>query len=181
MNTVKYIYNGGLAFSEEKDMQRLSKYAKEGWILESSAFMGFVYKLRKGNPTDLVYNLDYRMDADDEYFSYFQEAGWKLVCSFGNQIYIFAAPVGTKPIYSDSSSLVEKYEQEKSKMGTYALPFLIATLVFFLAPMLGFGTLLPLWLDKTLFIFGMISLIPLIFTGLPFIGYVLRLKRINKK
>jgi hypothetical protein len=181
MKTVKYIYNGGLAFSEEKDMQRLRKYAKEGWLLESPAWMGFGYKLRKDKPSDLIYNLDYRIDADEEYFTYFEEAGWKLVCSFGDQIHIFSAPAGTKPIYSDSSSLVDKYEQEKSKTGTYALPFLITTLIFFLASMFDTGFLLPMWVNKTLILLGTISLIPLIFTGLPFIGYVWKLKKIKNK
>ena len=38
----------GITFFEEKDMKKLSEYAKEGWILER--FAGIGYKLEeKGN------------------------------------------------------------------------------------------------------------------------------------
>ncbi|EDS77184.1 conserved hypothetical protein [Clostridium botulinum C str. Eklund] len=42
----KYVMIGGLAFSEEDDMSKLSSYAKEGWILEKIV-LGFFYKLKK--------------------------------------------------------------------------------------------------------------------------------------
>lgn len=48
MKEIKYVYNEGLAFSEDRDMLRFSDYAKEGWFLESFACLGFSYKLRKG-------------------------------------------------------------------------------------------------------------------------------------
>ena len=39
----KYIIISGLAFSEETDLEKLHKYAKEGWLLESITG-GFFYK-----------------------------------------------------------------------------------------------------------------------------------------
>lgn len=48
----------GLAFSEEKDMKKLSDMASKGWLLDSFAVMG--YKLRKAEPRNVTYSLDYR-------------------------------------------------------------------------------------------------------------------------
>lgn len=48
MKNTKYVTSGGLAFTEKGDMQKLSKYAKRGWLLESFAPLG--YKLRKEIP-----------------------------------------------------------------------------------------------------------------------------------
>ena len=74
----KYVMVGGLAFSEEKDMDKLKKYAKEGWMLEGIAF-GLFYKFKKDEPKDIDYNLDYQSEADEEYFSIFLDAGWMRV------------------------------------------------------------------------------------------------------
>ncbi|MDI3411344.1 hypothetical protein QKW52_18370 [Bacillus sonorensis] len=45
MKQRKYIMSDGLAFSEEKDMKKLSDMASKGWVLDSFAFMG--YRLKK--------------------------------------------------------------------------------------------------------------------------------------
>lgn len=54
----KYVMIGGFAFSEESDMEKLRNYAKKGWILER-VVGGFFYKLRKDEPQDIIYSLDY--------------------------------------------------------------------------------------------------------------------------
>ena len=66
----KYVAIRGLAFSENSEMEKLSKYAREGWLLEDIV-CGFFYKLRKGKPQNIVYSLDYQSNADEEYFSIF--------------------------------------------------------------------------------------------------------------
>jgi len=104
----KYVMISGLAFSEESDMERLKKYASQGWILED-IIGGFFYKLKKDKPQDIVYNLDYQTDANEEYLTIFKEAGWKLVVSVEKQMHIFSAQAGTKPIYSDCESEIDKY------------------------------------------------------------------------
>jgi hypothetical protein len=64
----KYVMISGLAFSEESDMEKLKNYASEGWILEKIVW-GFWYKLRKDKPQNIIYNLDYQTEANEEYFS----------------------------------------------------------------------------------------------------------------
>ena len=84
----KYVMIRGLAFSEEDDMEKLKNYASQGWILEDIVW-GFFYKLRKDKPQNIVYNLDYQTETNEEYFTMFKEAGWKLVVSIENYMHIF--------------------------------------------------------------------------------------------
>lgn len=178
MKKTKYVPSGGLAFFEEKEMKKLAQYAKEGWVLEGFAMLG--YKLRREEPRDIQYSLDYQKETDNEYFTYFKDAGWSHVCSAGDEIHIFNAPIGTKPIYSDKTTTIEKYEREKKQMGKYAMPFFIATVLFmFLRLMSSYG-----WLSETAgnitMILGLISLIILIFPGLPYISYRFKLNKLRK-
>jgi len=47
----------GTAFAEKKEMQKLARFVQQGWQLESFAFLG--YRLRKTEPQNLIYELDY--------------------------------------------------------------------------------------------------------------------------
>ena len=129
---IKYVPSGGLVLSEEKDMKKLSKLAKEGWILES--FEKLSYKLRKGKPEDVIYCVDYNEDKDDleEYLSLFENSEWKYVCS-SDGYYFFKAPKGTKPIYTDKETLNLKYEKQYKLMKKA----LIGTVTLILACILG--------------------------------------------
>ncbi|WP_042454394.1 DUF2812 domain-containing protein [Neobacillus dielmonensis] len=174
MGETKYVPSGGLAFTEEQDMKKLSDYAKEGWILAGFAPLG--YKLIKGTPQNLIYCVDYHKDVDEEYFSLFEAAGWAHICSQGNEIHIFSAPAGTTPIYSDKETLMEKYEREKRQMGKWAVPFLIATLVFFFL-----SGMLPKILGIVSMVLGLICFIVLIFSGLPYLAYLVKLNKLRKQ
>jgi len=178
MKETKYVMSGGLAFTEEKDMKKLSNYAKKGWILEGFAPLGFI--LRKGEPQNIVYSLDYQKDADEEYFSFFEVAMWTRVCSAGNEIHVFSASEGTKPIYSDKETIIEKYEREKRQMGKYSLPLLIVTVMSFLLRIIsGYGWLPEIAGNISLFL-GEVFLIILIFPGMPYIAYRFKLNKIRK-
>ncbi len=181
MGQTKYVMSGGLAFDEEKDMKKLEQLAREGWIFDRFAFMG--YRLRKAEAKDIQYSLDYRKDADLDYFAYFKEAGWKHEGTAENYIHIFSAPPGTAPIYTDSDSLVEKYSSEKSRMGKGALIMLVATLSIMAALWVISYFSLFSHIEGTvnaimsiLFIF---SLIGLVFTFMPYLGYVYKLNKLK--
>ncbi|MEC2076215.1 DUF2812 domain-containing protein [Metabacillus fastidiosus] len=174
MKQTKYVPSGGLAFYEEKEMKKLSKLAKEGWVLEGFAFLG--YKLRKIESCNIDYSVDYQKNPDDDYFTYFEAAGWSHVCSSGKEIHIFSAPAGTKPIYSDQETTIEKYEREKKSFGKYTLCFFISTVfLFLLANLSGYG-----WLGTALKIVCMFSSIGLVFTGMPYIGFSLKLNNLKR-
>ena len=178
MKKTKYVPSGGLAFYEEKDMKKLSEYARKGWILEG--FAGLGYKLRKGECMNIEYSLDYQKEADDEYFFIFEEAGWSHVCSVGYEIHIFSAPKGTKPIYTDKPTTIEKYEREKKQMGKAAFPFFISTVVFLLLSILSNYGWVPDLVGNVGGVLGFVSLIILIFPGLPYISYQYKLIKLRK-
>ena len=173
----KYLVISGLAFNEKGDMEKLSKYAKEGWILDSIVG-GFFYRLRKGTPQNIVYSLDYQDKADEEYFSIFKEAGWDLAVSIGGKINIFSAPVGTKPIYSDMDTEVEKYKmmKEQTKRGTvYSL---IMGLILVIAMIVSVIAVKSIFLVLSgLFI---IDIIVFIFNFMPYLAYNDRVKQLGK-
>lgn len=110
----RYLLSAGYAFAEEQEMDKLGRLAAEGWLLEGFAFLG--YWLRKGEPQQLVYSLDVqdvREGEREEYLQMFRAGGWLPVCSNG-KLHIFSSAPGTLPIYSDKTSLREKYIQTYS-------------------------------------------------------------------
>ena len=124
----RYLASYGLAFAEDREMAKLGKLAQEGWLLESFALAG--YRLRKGERKQLIYSLDIqnvREDERREYEETFRAGGWLPVCSAGN-MHIFSAGPGTKPIYSDKTSLRQKYIRANGffKLASLLLWLLIA-------------------------------------------------------
>lgn len=176
----KYMMSGGLAFSEHKDMQKLEQQAGKGWHLERFGFFG--YKLRRGRPARMQYELDYRVRPDPDYFQLYQDAGWEHVCSAEETTHIFRAPPATKPLYTKQQDKHDVYQQQKQQFGRYAL----VSLVFFLF------LVTVLWLLSSLFpssswvsiidtIVTMLALMPLIFTAGPYFGYQFKVYQLQQK
>lgn len=173
----KYVAIGGFAFTEESDMKKLSNYARKGWILDSIVG-GFFYKLRKGTPQNIIYTLDYQDNVDEEYFSIFKEEGWDLVISIGNRMNIFSAPVGTKPIYSDMDTEMEKYKimKEQTKRGTvYSLLIGVILVISLIVSVIAVKSIFLILLG--LFI---IDIIVFIFNFMPYLAYNDRVKQVGK-
>ena len=173
----KYVMIRGLAFSEEDDMEKLKNYASQGWILEDIVW-GFFYKLRKDKPQNIVYNLDYQTEANEEYFTMFKEAGWKLVVSIENYMHIFSAQVGAKPIYSDCESEIDKYTsiRNTTRKGTlYSLIIAIALMVLLVVSLM---VIKPIFL----IILGLliIDIFIFVFNFMPYLVYNSRIKQIKK-
>lgn len=118
----------GLAFAEEKEMKKLTELAENGWFLDSFAFLG--YTLRKDTPQKIIYSVDYQDIANDrkEYMDMFRAAGWEHVCSAAD-IHIFSAPAGTKPIYTDQHTKIEKYERGKKGSGILGIVLILLTVM----------------------------------------------------
>lgn len=125
---IKYVMCGGLAFTEEKDMKKLSKLAKEGWILDSFKYLS--YRLVKSKPEDIMYCVDYNCDKNDlsSYFEMFDESKWKYVCSYDG-FHFFKAPVGTQPIYSDNDTLSLKYKNIYKDLSKASIYIILATTI----------------------------------------------------
>lgn len=177
MNT-KYVIVSGFATDEETDMRRLKNYAKQGWILDSIAVGGFFFKLKKDEPKDIDYSLDYQGEADEEYFNLFSEAGWERVISIGKLMHIFSAPEGTKPIYSDSESEIDKYTRMKKQMRRGSIYSLIVTVALAILSVVSAITIKPIFLVT--FSLFLLSIIVFVFNFMPYLAYSYRLKLLSK-
>ncbi|WP_298788972.1 DUF2812 domain-containing protein [uncultured Marinococcus sp.] len=176
----KYITSGGLAFSEHKDMQKLEQQSSKGWHLEQFGFMG--YKLKRGQPASMHYELDYRVRPDSDYFQLYQDAGWEHVCSAEETTHIFRAPPETKPLYTKEQDKQDVYLQQKQQLGRYAF----VSLVFFLllvTVLWILSSLLPSssWFSIIDTVATMLALMPLIFTALPYFGYLFKVRQLQQK
>ena len=137
MSQTKYIMSGGLAYTENKDMEKLRKYSSKGWHVREFKFMG--YLLEKGESKDYIYNVDYRLlddDGKEEYFNMFLESGWTHVASEGD-IHLFRAKPGTRPIYTDRDTTIQKYENSNSLLNKLGIPFLLITILVWVASALS--------------------------------------------
>ncbi|WHY77260.1 DUF2812 domain-containing protein [Neobacillus sp. WH10] len=141
MRQTKYVMSGGLAFSEDKDMEKLRRFSLKGWHVSDFKFMG--YTLKKGESSDYIYSVDYRSlkeDEEEEYFDFFSTSGWSHIASEGD-IHLFRAKPNTKPIYSDRDTSVEKYENLARSMNYFAIPFVLITVLAWVGAVISSGTL----------------------------------------
>ncbi len=141
MKQKKYIMSGGLAFSEEKDMDKLRQLSLKGWHVSDFKFMG--YTLERGESSEYIYSVDYRSlkeEEKEEYFDFFSSSGWLHIASQGD-IHLFRADPGTKPIYSDRDTTVEKYENLTHSMKRLAIPLVVVTVLIWIGAMISSGTL----------------------------------------
>ncbi|ASB88209.1 DUF2812 domain-containing protein [Bacillus sonorensis] len=165
MKQRKYIMSDGLAFSEEKDMKKLSDMASKGWVLDSFAFMG--YRLKKADSKNLTYSIDYQdIDEDgfEDYIETFAAAGWAHICSY-HGMHIFAAEPGTSPIYTDRSTLIEKYKRSEKSVRHVTITLVCLTL---LTAMLHYITGISKWVPLICFVVAL----PFILTFVAAIGRI---------
>lgn len=141
MRQTKYMMSGGLAFSEEKDMEKLRRYSLKGWHVTDFKFMG--YRLEKGESADYIYSVDYRSlkeDEAEEYVDFFSSAGWSHITSEGNT-HLFRATPGTKPIYSDNDTVAVKHDNLGSSLKWTAITLTILTALLWIGTLISSGTL----------------------------------------
>lgn len=166
----KYAMNGGLAFSEKKDIRKLEKLASEGWLFTAFAWGGFCYKLKQGPKQELTYTMDFQSKPDAEYFEIFKTAGWSHVTSSANQIHVFCAPKGTAPIYSGNEIDEGKYKDIKSMSGKGAFYSLLALLVFSLSMKLSQSYFEFLMIP--FYVLTLLSLVAFVFCFMPYVAYL---------
>ncbi|MFD1416479.1 DUF2812 domain-containing protein [Oceanobacillus jeddahense] len=157
MRQTKYMMSGGLAFSEEKDMKKLHQLSLKGWHVNDFKFMG--YTLEKGESSDYIYSIDYRLlgeEEEAEYFDFFTSSGWSHVASNAD-IHLFRADPGTKPIYSDSDTNAEKYKNTSDFMTKLTIPLVFITALVWIGAIMSSGVLQSILLVAAI-IFSAIAL-----------------------
>ncbi len=155
MRQTKYVMSGGLAFSEKKDMEKLRRLSLKGWHVSDFKFMGYI--LEKGKSMDYIYSVDYRSINEgeaEEYFDFFSSSGWTHIASEGD-VHLFRALPGTKPIYSDRETLVEKHDNSGRAIKWFALTLIFITALAWFGTFISIG---PLQMTLTI-IAGILSVI----------------------
>ncbi len=100
-----------MAWNDEREERWLERMAAEGWYLDGVRFPG-IYRFRPGDPLPVSYRLDFF--ADKDYASYrqlFEDAGWRLVCSYGGWQYFRNDSGSGKEIFTDRGSKASKYKR----------------------------------------------------------------------
>jgi len=141
MGKTKYMMSGGLAFSEDKDMERLRACSLNGWHICDIKFMG--YALERGESTDYIYSVDYQTvneEESEEYFDLFSAAGWTHITSKGD-IHLFRATPGTKPIHSDRATVAVKHDNLGKSLKWLAISMLFMTVLVWMGALISTGPL----------------------------------------
>lgn len=136
------------------------------------------YKLRKEESQDLIYNIDYQVQPNEDYFEFFEGANWTHVCS-SDHIHIFSAPEGTTPIYSDKESSLEKYTKVKNQMfkGVFGV-ITFATLFYFMIFLSGIGRLPEIIGSISSVLYG-ISILSLFCLTMMIISYKIKISKLR--
>ncbi|HKM43162.1 MAG TPA: DUF2812 domain-containing protein [Limnochordia bacterium] len=165
----KYVIISGLAFGEKADMKKLKGLAQRGWILDGLTL--FFYRLRKGEPQNIEYSLDYQSEYDEEYFTIFQEAGWTHRATLAAEMHIFSAPEGTVPIYLDTAEQSEQYLPmiKAGAMGSIVSLLILLSLGIFKRLSGASG-----WMSLVLIIPMLLAWIIFVFNFFPCMGYLFR-------
>ena len=93
----------------------LRKMAQEGYHLSKLVF-STIYEFTLGEPSDVIYRMDYtdiRKEDLEPYFQLFQDSGWEYIDG-GFGWYYFRKPADsndTNEIYTDAESKIKKYER----------------------------------------------------------------------
>ncbi|MEB2281699.1 DUF2812 domain-containing protein [Lysinibacillus xylanilyticus] len=163
MRNKRYMASYGLAFSEERDMKKLSEKAAKGWHLKRFRFAG--YGLEKGEPQDVIFSIDYRKlpkSEEEEYFELFAYGGWTHVCS-STDMHIFKAAPETTPIYSDAESSIDKLARLAKPVNLAASIALAITMVLWVIMTFITGTIQHI--AEQGFIYSFVFTVPAVMTS----------------
>lgn len=172
----KLMIGGGLAFAENKDMEKLAEQSRNGWHVLGFKY-GFFYEFEQGEPENFIYNIDYTEFTEEEFTEYqaiTKESGWEIIQRYGG-IVLLRAQEGTPPIYSDQTSFIEREKTSSKQMGKSVLLFSFISLLLLVIRIVMHSVFnIQVWLIFDLMIWMLIG-----FTIPLFIAYLL-IKRKSK-
>ncbi|MCL2527378.1 MAG: DUF2812 domain-containing protein [Defluviitaleaceae bacterium] len=131
MKKHRYKIGDGLYHSEGKDLKMLEDMAAQGYTLIKASRWGY-YKFRAAKSEECAYSLDiaditHNAEEFNEYKEIFNAGGWEYVTGL-DEYHFFKAPKGTMPIYSDTASMVYKYEKMWKSCLWLIVPFGMLTI-----------------------------------------------------
>lgn len=96
-------------FNHEAEQEYLNDMHRHGWQLVKIGGIG-TYHFEECEPEDVVYQLDYNLNKDNEYFQMFKDCGWEFLFDFAQYSY-FRKPKsemqGEEEIFCDEQSRLD--------------------------------------------------------------------------
>ncbi len=154
----------GMAVAPEKNLALFSDMAARGQALVGVSALGFLWKFKPAPAEDAVFALDYTDTPDEDYLAVFKAAGWQHVISIGD-MQVFKAPPGTRPIYTERQGERETLTAKARQLGRASIVWLVLIMA---ALAVHFALEPPRWVDSILYL---VTIIPFIFSVIPWIGY----------
>lgn len=114
----------------DQEVRWLEQMAREGWHLTRG---GILFKFRKGPPSMVRYQLDYRTETGvqlKEYLDLCRDAGWEHVSRFANWHYFRTAEPSAPDLHTDPASLADRYKRILALLAIV----LFANMPFFVTP-----------------------------------------------
>lgn len=83
--------------------------AKKGWHLKDVSFAMMIFELKKDEPKNIRYALDYNNKVDDEYMMIAEDAGWKYIAKSTGWILFSKKYDSERPeLFSDNQSIIDR-------------------------------------------------------------------------
>ncbi|MDL2295143.1 DUF2812 domain-containing protein, partial [Ruminococcaceae bacterium OttesenSCG-928-D13] len=135
MAETKKITNWGWVTAEKQMIKKFEKNALDGWVPESIAAKGNIIIMKKVQPQELQYAIDWqpKLDDEDEYIAIYRAAGWELVLRDKMGFYIFSAASDAIRPHTDRELLKQLRKERLKKYTPYVFLYLficIALLIF---------------------------------------------------
>jgi hypothetical protein len=172
----KFVVITALAFSDQQDLKRLSGFASRGLLMKDFRVPLLSYRLLPNEKQDIDYLIDFHQEASQNYFDSYSQNGWEPVFSY-EDLHYFKAAKGTEPFYTDVEGKVQRYRKVSNRFGLYTLISLFPALLFgyLLSTFQSSGEIVTL----PLFVLTGLSIMSLLFCGMPFVTYHFRAKRVD--
>ncbi|AQP54116.1 hypothetical protein CBF34_06130 [Vagococcus penaei] len=145
----KILYSKGIAYYPELEALRLKSELASGWQIEKLNCLGF-YIFKKVLPQEQEFVIDFYSGAKkeaSEYEELYAICGWQPVITYRHRYYIFSAPAGTSPVYTDEDTFTTRLSAENNWLlknyTIYGLLSLLLTVLIQLSPVKSMLMTLP--------------------------------------
>lgn len=165
--------SSGLAFTPEKDLAMFEDMARRGQRLAGFSLAAHGWRFEDAEPEDVVFDMAYETNPDDDYFDLFRAAGWTPVLTYGH-IHFFKAAPGTTPVHTGTESRLKEALTNRALFLRYTAVTLAAVLMVVLAMAV---TDWPLAVRMAA---AALSGVALVYTSFPLVGYHRQVQRLRR-
>lgn len=154
----------GLAINPQRELRLFRKMALQGEHLTGTSYAGHGWEFTPGEKEDAIFDMTTEHDANEDFFTMCQQAGWNHVLTVGDT-HIFKAAPGTVGLHTEDELTSEVLEKQRN---SFAKTSVITAVIFAAVVVLIANVDWPNFLEVALCV---ITMIPLVYSVVPLIGY----------